>query len=294
MCVLQLTQAGDIFYQILEPEVDADGANPGSVEGRVRGEAEAELSGSSLSRWKRWLAKLMRRRQRSQAGPRALQHVLVDAADHLHHCSAAGPPDPSEKERVERLQQELCACMSERSLLVGSSVSASLGPPEVEPLLDRVEADAWTDPLSRRLTASWQGEEAWRSWWREELGLDHQRKVEDLKRRRRREKEARRAARRPGLDWSDSFSSSASCLSEWNHLSDAWSDAESTKSQRSQGRSASPVPMATSRDKHSSLENPSTSCPPVVAQTPAVTPTRKRSRDTLDSYLSSLLPPQVR
>lgn len=343
MCVLQLTEAGDIFYQILQPEArqsqvpaapvapggapqmehrasntdscfspelemkadtDTGGGEARSVEGRICDRAEAELSSSSLSTWKRWLVKLMRRRPRTELGPGASQHMLVNSTGLLHHCSRAVVEHPSEKECMERLRQELSTCMSERSLLVHSTVSASLGPSEPVPLPNPVETDAWEDDLSQRLTASWQGEDAWRSWWSEKLGLDRERKVEDLRRKRRREKEARRAARRR-LELSDSFSSSASCLSGWNDLWDspgcfsaasqaAWSDSESIKSQRSQERSGSPVLATAARDKQSSQKNPSTSCPPVVSQTPTVTSTRKRSRDTLDSYLSSLLPPQVR
>lgn len=308
ICVLQLTEAGDIFYQILQPEVDAacardacaEGGSPRSVQGRV---AEAGLSSSSLSTWRRWLMKLMRRRRRSASGPRALQHMLVNAAGLLRRCPAADAPDPSEKACVERLRQEMTTCMAERSLLLRSTVSASLGPSQLPPLPSRVEADAWTDDLSRRLTASWRGEEAWRSWWTEKLGLDRERKAEDVKRRRRRQKEARRAAGRR-LQLSDSFSSSASCLSEWNDLSDstggfsaasqpAWSDGEGAKSPRSQSSSAaaptgSPVLTPTARGKQS------TSCPALGSQTPTVTPSRKRSRDPLDSSLSALLPPQVR
>lgn len=363
ICVLQLTEAGDIFYQILQPEaqqsqappaplggapqmqqrasdtnsrcfseletkagactpdtseVDAacgratstDGGNPRSVEGQIGDKAEARLSSSSLATWKRWLVKLMRRRQSTESGPRARHHLLADATSLLHHCSAEETPDPSEKERVERLREELSTCMSERSLLVCSTVSASLGSSELVSLPNPVETDAWTDDLSRRLTASWQGEEAWRSWWNEKLGLDRERKVEDLKRKRRREKEARRAAGRR-LELSDSFSSTASCLSEWNDLTDyggcfspasqaAWSDSESFKSQRSQepprsaaqtGRSISTL---TARDKESSQKKPSSCSPHLMSQTPTVTSTRKRSRDSLNHYLNSLLPPQVR
>lgn len=267
---MQLTEAGDVFYQILQPGTDdARGPDTGT-------DGRRPVSGGSLSAWKRWLAKL--RRRRGQPGPRAPQHVLEDGSDLLVHCWAAGVPD----ERVDTLRLELSTRMRERSLLL----SASLGAPEPPALPDPVDADVWTDALSRRLTASWQGEEAWRSWWREELGLDRQRKVEELRRRRRREKEARRAGRRhPEL--SDSFSSSFSGLSDWNELSDSasrapWSDTESVKSQRSQ--EPPPPPPA---------ESPAASCPALPSQTPAVPPARKRSRDTLDCYLSSLLPPQV-
>lgn len=280
MCVLQLTEAGDIFYQILQPEVDV-------ASGRDADRDGGPPSSSSLSRWKRWYLKLMRKRERSVLGPETLHHLLVNTTTLLHHCSAEDTPRPSDQESVERLRHELSTCMSQRSLLLSSSVPA---PPDLVPLPSRVETDTWTDDLSRRLTASWQGEDAWRSWWTEELGLDREQKLEHLKRKRRREKEARRAGG-GGLDWSDSFSSSASCLSDWNDPSDPsrWGlDSERIRSRKSQD----PPRAQPARDDDSSQKSPSTSCCPLVAHTG--TASRKRSRDTLDSCLSPRPSPQVR
>ncbi|XP_056874227.1 TATA box-binding protein-associated factor, RNA polymerase I, subunit C isoform X2 [Takifugu flavidus] len=380
ICVLQLTEAGDIFYQILQPEAsvgeellpqaceshpppaellvhgppqmqqgasnmdshyssesgpplvqndeadavcDADDGNvrtvltattetPQSVKGNIGDKSVAKLSSGSLFTWKRWLQKLMRRSHRTKFGPHTLQHMLVSTKGLLHH-SAEELMDPSEEQCVERLWQDLTKCMSERSLLVGSTVSASLSPPEVVPLPNVVETDTWTDDLSNRLTVSWQGEDAWHSWWKEKLGLDREQKVEALKRKRRREKEARRASgHHPKL--SDSFSSSASCLSEWDNFSDStswfstasqatWSDSDTGSTQRSQdlpraatqstAPTGSPVPTLTAtshvKNKQNTLKSPSSSCPLLGSQTPTenFTQARQRTRHTLDSYLSS-------
>lgn len=312
MCVLQLTEAGDIFYQILQPEVDAasgrdvggdggptsnsrrdtggDGGPPSSSRRDAGGDGGPPSSSSSLSRWRRWYLKLMRRRERSVPGPETLQQVLVPSTSLLRHCSAEDTPRSSDQDSVDWLRQELSTCMSQRSLLLSSSVPASLGPLDLVPLPRRVDTDAWTDQLSRRLTASWRGEDAWRSWWTEELGLDREHQLERLRRRRRREKEARRAGGAGGaaLDWPDSFSSSASCLSDWNQSSRGGSDSESTRSHRSQdGPRAQPA-----RDQDSSQKSPSTSFCPLVAHTS--TASRKRSRDELDSCRSPPPLPQVR
>lgn len=278
MCVLQLTEAGDIFYQILQPEVDAasgrdaggDGGPPSSSRWDAGRDAGPSSSSSSVSRWRRWYLKLMRRRERRVPGPETLQQVLVPSTSLLHHCS--------HQDSVDWLEQQL-----------SSSVPASLGPLDVVPLPRWVDTDAWTDPLSRRLTASWQGEDAWRSWWTEELGLDRDQKLVRLRRRRRREKEARRArGAGAALDWPDSFSSSASCLSDWTQSSCGESDSESTRSHMSQdGPRAQPA-----RDQDSSQKRPSTSFYPLVAY--AGTASRKRSRDELDSCPSPPPPPQVR
>lgn len=391
ICVLQLTETGDIFYQILQQEAlvgeevlaqacqshpppaellfhgppqmqqgtsnmdshysselemkskalkprisgpqlvqnaeadaacDADDGNvctvltatteaPRSMEGNIGDKSVAKLSSSSLFTWKRWLQKLMRRSHRTEFGPRTLQHMLVSTKGLLHH-SAEELMDPSEEQCVERLWQNLTECMSERSLLVHSAVSSSLSPPEVVPLPNAVEADTWTDDLSKRLTVSWQGDEAWHSWWKEKLGLDREQKVEALKRKRRREKEARRASGHQ-LKLSDSFSSSASCLSEWDNFSDSaswfstasqatWTDSEAVSSQRSQdlprtatqstAPTGNPVPTLTAtshvKNKQSTLKNPSSSRPLLESQTPTENFTQARQRThTLDSYLSS-------
>lgn len=274
---------GDIFYQILQPEVDVASGRDADGDG----DGGPPISSSSLSRWRRWYLKLMRRRQRSVPGPETLQQVLVHSTTLLHHCSAEDTPRPSHRESVDWLGQQLSTCMSQHSLLLSSSVPVSLGPLDLVPLPSRVDTDAWTDQLSRRLTASWRGEDAWRSWWTEELGLDRDQKLERLRRRRRREKEARRAGG-AGLDWPDSFSSSASCLSDWNESSRWESDSESIRSHRSQdGPRAQPA-----RDQDSSQKGPSTSFCPLVAHTG--TASRKRSRDELHSCLSPQPPPQVR
>lgn len=390
ICVLQLTEAGDIFYQILQLEAsvgeevlpqtceshpppagllvhgppqmqqgtsnmdshypsklemkskalkprmsgphlvqndetvcDADDGNvctvltatteaPRSMKGNISDKSVAKLSSSSLFTWKRWLQKLMRRSHRTKFGPRTLQHMLVNTKGLLHH-SAEKLMDPSEEQCAERLWQDLTKCMSERSLLVRSTVSASLSPPEVVPLPNAVETDTWTDDLSKRLTVSWQGDEAWHSWWKEKLGLDREQKVEALKRKRRREKEARRASGHH-LKLSDSFSSSASCLSEWDNFSDStswfstasqatWSDSEAVSSLRSQDLprattqstvpTGSPDPTLTAtshvKNKQSTLKNPSSSCSLLGSQTTTehFTQARQRTRCTLDSYLSS-------
>lgn len=339
ICVLQLTEAGDVFYQILEPDASAgEDASPrargrppmqqgaSSVDAHHSSELEAkalqptapgpqlvpsdgveaaddgtvctglpdtseaarsatgdagdrsaaELGGSSLLTWKRWLQKLMRRSRGTKSAPHASQHVLVGTKGLLRR-PADDFTDPSEEQRVERLRQELTKCMCERSLLVRSAVSASLGPPEVVPLPHGVEPDAWTDDLSQRLTASWQGDGAWHSWWKEKLGLDREQKAEAVRRKRRREKEARRASGHH-LELSDSFSSSASCLSEWDNFSEgaaasqaAWCDSAAIK------------------EPPSALTNPSSSCPPLGSPTPTehFPPPRQRRRRALDSYLSS-------
>ncbi|KAI1904864.1 hypothetical protein AGOR_G00010060 [Albula goreensis] len=89
------------------------------------------------------------------------------------------------------------------------------------PLPDPVAPSEWSDPLSQRLSVSWEGH--WKSWWEDNLGMNRDRKVEALRRKRRQQKLAR-AHRRIGL--AESFTSSVSFQSDLDYVS-GWSSATS-------------------------------------------------------------------
>ncbi|XP_027881446.1 TATA box-binding protein-associated factor, RNA polymerase I, subunit C isoform X2 [Xiphophorus couchianus] len=335
MIVLQLTAAGDVFYQILERDDGKPGApetgapETGAPETGARSpllvaetssdedvvmptqdpiahtfvpetpdrnqssdrlpdqvpafvavgneadwSAPSVLSSATRHAWRRWLQKLRRREGKPGAPP----HLAVRTAGLL----SVAEPGAAGRHMQGALQQDLQRCMRTRSLLL----NRDLDPVPVPPVVD---AEAWCDPLSDRLTAAWRGgTEAWLEWWQEERGENRAMKKEALRRRRRREKEAQRAAG-SHLRLSGSFTSSISYQTDVDDFS-GWSSGTSgplSDSQRSRplGRLAA------------FLEGQDDSPPPDRLDPPSRTPepqtANQRSCKLADQSLSSLWETQV-
>ncbi|XP_072228706.1 TATA box-binding protein-associated factor RNA polymerase I subunit C [Leuresthes tenuis] len=286
---------------------------------RSQQQTAVKLSKNTSAAWKRWLQILIRKS--SEKKPRSLQHFTIRSKG-LLRLSHRDERAASEEESVENLRRALKSCMSKRSLLVNGAASA--GAAGVEPVPHPVDTDAWTDPLSQRLTLSWQGEKAWLEWWEEQLGLNHQSKLEDLRRRRRRQKEAKRAAGQR-LELSGSFTSSVSYQSALDDFSSstgwssatsqgAWSDTDgggvlsqlesSLKHENRrtatpstvQSDSPAPSPASTPRTyKRSEPQTPNGrhTLPPSQAQSPgATTASQRRTKRPAEDHLGSLFTAQ--
>uniref|UniRef100_A0A8C8RMZ8 TATA-box binding protein associated factor, RNA polymerase I subunit C n=1 Tax=Pelusios castaneus TaxID=367368 RepID=A0A8C8RMZ8_9SAUR len=249
LLVFQLSEAGDLFYQILlhDPPASGQAASEEPPTPASSPPAPAVASQPSPTGGTR------------QPPLEVTVSEGVDGARQVPASEEGGPParpspmDPALynrwlkalvrawKQLAEQSKARALSTVSQRRLFASRELSqldgdstvcgqarqvlrcamrerGCLGPWRLEPPLvapavpHPVEPQAWPDDLSKRLTASWAG--GWGAWWEEKLGVTRAHKLHALRDRRRRLKQAR--SRR---SLSGSFTSSVTYQSDLSDFS---------------------------------------------------------------------------
>lgn len=167
--------------------------------------------------WDQWLNPIF---QKAASKKQHFRHQQIKTKDIMDFRIIAS--DKLEEDRLESLRGSLHNVMRKKEPVL--HWLTYLPHLKVTPVPDPVDPAQWPDDLSQRLTAAWEGE--WKNWWEEKLGLNRNEKIAALRRKRRREKQARAGSR---VSLFGSFTSSMSCqgdLSGWSSAASLCSDGE--------------------------------------------------------------------
>ncbi|XP_051733797.1 TATA box-binding protein-associated factor RNA polymerase I subunit C isoform X2 [Ctenopharyngodon idella] len=228
LSVFQLTDTGDVFFQTLKLHKDQTTTNEDipeqavSVEHTTHLDTNKDISKDPLSNsignnptcstrpstprkdpdlqvaWNKWFKPIFKK----ASGKKQHSYFRQIRTDDIKGLKGKMQYNLSE-DRSARLRRDLQEVMRKKeSLSHGVTYLPHL---DVTPVPDPVDTNNWGDDLSQRLAAAWEGN--WNQWWEEKLGLNREKKIAALRRKRQRAKLAR-ARRRVSL--SGSFISSLS------------------------------------------------------------------------------------
>lgn len=196
LCVFQLTESGDIFYQTLKHIEQSDRTSaPRSTtpdpDEETRNIDPSGPASDLTMKWKKWLDPLFTTSQKPQLDHKQIKSSTVITFNRRKR-------DKLDQDKYRSLRSKLTDILKTRTTLVHGVTylpPLSLTPPP------SVRDEDFRDDLSHRLSASWEG--GWRRWWDDRLGLNRGDKMAALRRKRQSEKRSRKR-----LALSGSFTSS--------------------------------------------------------------------------------------
>ncbi|MFT7815386.1 TATA box-binding protein-associated factor RNA polymerase I subunit C [Arapaima gigas] len=171
-----------------------------------------------LMKWKSWLNTLHSKQNQKKGRKYKALHWTLATKGLVSLDNSQR--DDFESAQMINLRNDMKEIMKTKQVLVHGITS--LPPQEVLPTPDPVDIECWGNDLSQRLSMSWDGR--WKNWWEEKLGLNLDKKIEELWRKRRQQKRARARSR---VSLSGSFTSSVGCPSDLDDFSAASSFGDS-------------------------------------------------------------------
>ncbi|XP_078252094.1 TATA box-binding protein-associated factor RNA polymerase I subunit C isoform X2 [Rhinoraja longicauda] len=206
-------------------------------------------SRAALAMCRKWMRSFLKKQENVQNDCEALQKYSGLSTKRLF-LHKAFSNDKESNDTYREIWNHMKGVLEKKEVLCHNTF------PMLDPvsLPDVVDPSVWTDELSERLTASWDGK--WNEWWAEKLDVNRDKKIRALRAKRRREKLSR-AGQRRGL--TGSFTSSVSGLSDFNDFS-GWSKSSVVDSEQSDYLSGTESNILSNKSLEMSVEKVTKDC----------------------------------